>query len=66
MFHSFLLKLQVQFADKKLVFLLNTAFAMEVLDFILRVHPAIFVTRLPKQLKYTTKSSSPYRRCPLD
>jgi len=45
---------------------LNAAFAMTVVDSISHVHPATLVTKLPKQLKYTTKSSCPYGHCPLN
>jgi hypothetical protein len=54
-FSSFFLKFKSNLLVKRVV-LLNAAFAKAILDLISRVHLALFVTMLPKQLEHSTFS----------
>jgi len=56
--YQFLPQILVIFHGGNVFILLNTAFAMAILDLISRVHLASFVITIPKQLKYSTLSQS--------
>ena len=55
---SFLIKFKSSLLVKRVLFLLNAAFATASLDLISRVHIAAFVIILPKYVKCSTFSSS--------
>ena len=56
-FTSLFLKFKYNLLVKRVFFLLNTAFAMVILDLISNVHLPSFVNKLPKYLKHSTFSS---------
>jgi hypothetical protein len=57
-FTSFFFKFKFNLLAKIFFFLLHTAFAMAILDLSSRVHRALFVIMLLKQLKHSTCSTS--------